>query len=464
MNAEQYTLLVVDDNEMNRDMLSRRLERKGYRVQTAIDGLHALESVGKGGIDLVLLDIMMPGMTGIEVLQALREQHSSTELPIIMVSAKDESEDVVEALELGANDYVTKPIDFPIVLARVHTQLRMRDTSKARDRAAATANADVTLAGVGPSAVVAAKYLLENKLGSGNFGTVYRARHIGLDHPVALKILQSSVMPSSEAVVRFQREGISACRISHPNAVSVLDFGVTTTGVAYLAMELLEGVTLTEELKQKGQLSVSRTGEIVLPICDVLAEAHAAGIIHRDIKPPNIFLHRGRGREVVKVLDFGIAKLVGDSWGAENMTMTMEGNLLGTPAYMAPERLSNHPYDGRADVYGLAILTYQMLAGRPPFTGTDPMAIAMQHITAPPPPLSEFVVDLPMAVEAVVMQALRKNPVERPDAAEFGRLFAQAAAASGSPIPVERPVVVDELPTLRRPAIDVDAREGKSQG
>ena len=116
-------------------------------------------------------------------------------------------------------------------------------------------------------------------------------------------------------------------------------------------------------------MSVKRMGEILLPICDVLAKAHFAGVVHRDIKPPNIFLHHGPAGEIVKVLDFGIAKLVGDAAGSEYMTMTLEGDLLGTPAYMAPERLSNRPYDGRADVYGVGVMAYQMLTGVLPFSG-----------------------------------------------------------------------------------------------
>ena len=321
---------------------------------------------------------------------------------------------------------------------------------RATVKSGALAGRSATPSEVGPSTVIAGKYLLESKLGSGSFGAVYRARHISLDHPVALKILQCNVTASAEAVARFRQEGISACRINHPNAVSVIDFGVTATGVAYLEMELLEGASLLEELRDKGPMSVSRMGEIVLPICDVLAKAHLAGIVHRDIKPSNIFLHHGPAGEIVKVLDFGIAKLVGDAAGSEYMTMTLEGDLLGTPAYMAPERLSSRPYDGRADVYGVGIMTYQMLTGVLPFTGADPMAIAMQHMNATPPPLRDRLPHLPAAVESLVMLALAKDPGERPTAAEFGRQFGDAAAGAGAPLEpaAHRPIPVDELPTL----------------
>ncbi len=229
-------------------MLSRRLSRKGYQVKTASNGHEALKMIENGAFDLILLDIMMPGLNGIEVLKILRQKYSTAELPIIMATAKDRSEDVVEALELGANDYVTKPIDFPVVLARVTAHLRQKVAAAPKKEQSPTPQE------IGPGVVLAEKYLLEDKLGTGSFGTVYRAKHTSLQQAVAIKVLQTSLAPASEALARFRREGISACRVRHPNAVSVLDFGITATGVAYLVMELLEGRSLAEELKEKGPL------------------------------------------------------------------------------------------------------------------------------------------------------------------------------------------------------------------
>ena len=301
--------------------------------------------------------------------------------------------------------------------------------------------------------MLAGKYRIESKLGAGAFGVVYRATHMALDHPVAVKILQHNVLLSddrSDALARFRREGISTCRVNHPNAVTVIDFGVTDNGVAYLVMELLEGKTLAESLKENGTFSPSRCLEILAPICSVLEEAHASGVVHRDIKPANIFLHGIRGEEIVKVLDFGIAKLVGSA-SDEHATMTMEGSLLGTPAYMAPERVANKVYDGRADVYSVGVMLYQMLVGHPPFKAQDPVALAVQQMNATPPPPRDINPDMPPAVEAVVLEALVKDPDLRPTAALLAQRFASAVAISQSPDSHEaRTTAGLEDPTNRR--------------
>ena len=221
MNPGDGKILVVDDNEVNRDMLSRRLKHRGFDVETAANGKEALKLVDAGNYDLILLDIMLPILDGLEVLRILRQTYPANELPIIMAAAKDRSEDVVEALELGANDYVTKPIDFPVALARVQSHLRQKFSSNPKGPKLAEAAPQE----IGTGAVLADKYQLEELLGTGNFGAVYKAMHLNLQRSVAIKVLQTSMAPTSEALARFQREGILACRVEHPNAVSVMDFG-----------------------------------------------------------------------------------------------------------------------------------------------------------------------------------------------------------------------------------------------
>jgi eukaryotic-like serine/threonine-protein kinase len=309
------------------------------------------------------------------------------------------------------------------------------------------------------------KYRLEAKIGLGGFGAVYRATHLGLNRPVAVKILHSNVQNASpENLERFRQEGISACSVAHPNAVSVLDFGVTTDSYAYLVMELLNGHSLSDELQEKSRLSILRCAEILPPVCDVLTEAHLSGIIHRDIKPDNIFLHRTRRTEIVKVLDFGIAKLIRSQSERSGKSLTATGILMGTPEYMAPERIRNKTYDGRSDVYSLGVILYQMLCGRLPFESPegDFVAVMWMQVNDAPPPLQLFNPDIPPAVERVVLQALEKSPDRRPTAEElaynflnvvqesapesesnaFGRIFRPAGSSS----PPELESLVPEHP------------------
>jgi serine/threonine protein kinase len=214
-----------------------------------------------------------------------------------------------------------------------------------------------------PGTILDGKYRLETKIGEGGFGAVYQALHIELNRPVAVKIfrpLASNI--TEESLKRFRLEGVSACRINHPNAISILDSGVSSKGIAYLVMELLQGHSLAEELQKKWKLTPARCAEIVIPVCNVLARAHEARIIHRDIKPDNIYLHQTKDGEVVKVVDFGIAKLLDETTNS-SIKVSITAGFIGTPEYMSPERLNNLPCDGKADVYSLGITLYQMLSG-----------------------------------------------------------------------------------------------------
>lgn len=431
MENTDYTLLVVDDVEENRDMLSRRLQRRGFNVLTADGGKSALDRIAAEPIDLVLLDIMMPDVDGIEVLRQVRENYDQAALPVIMQTAKSDATDVVEALDLGANDYVTKPINFPVVLARVQSHLRSKVA------AVTTRLSDEPGPGeLGPGVVLAGKYRIEEPIGEGTFGAVYRARHVDLDDDVAVKVLQKNVT-AGESLERFRREGVSACRIKHPNAVAVSDFGVSERGVAYLVMEFLRGEPLSDVLKKDGAMAPRRVNEILQPVLDVLAEAHEGDLVHRDIKPENIFLQDTPRGEVVKVLDFGIAKLAGDTVAQENLTA--EGFVLGTPAYIAPERLTGHPYDGRSDVYSTGIMIFYMLTGRLPYVvrGGDAMSLLMQHVHDEMPRMADVLGEAPGVLEEVIASATAKNAPERPDARSLAnRLQAAVEALKSADAPL----------------------------
>lgn len=264
------------------------------------------------------------------------------------------------------------------------------------------------------------KYRLEEKIGSGGFGAVYRAKHLLMNRAVAVKILRPTAgNDTQEMFDRFRLEGISASRIEHVNTVAILDFGVSRAGIAYLVMELLDGLSLAKELRVKNKIPPWRCLEILLPVANVLAEAHALGIVHRDIKPDNIFLHQSKDGEIIKLVDFGIAKMFAPD---EDVNLhTLEGDVMGTPAYMPPERIRNKPYDGRADIYSLGVLFYEMLCGELPFVSFDgsQIAMAMMHITQEPESLRVLNPAVPEEFEQLVLSMLQKNPEKRPAAREL---------------------------------------------
>ena len=277
-----------------------------------------------------------------------------------------------------------------------------------------------------PGHVLDDKYRIAEKIGSGGFGTVYRGEHILLHHPVAIKVFRPAVgRDGAESMERFRLEGISACRVNHPNAVTVLDFDVSAGSLAYLVMELLEGHSLAHQLKSQGKLPPARAAEIACAVCDALAQAHAAGIVHRDIKPSNVFLHGTNGDQVVKVIDFGIAKLTDPAEVPGAGTNTLSGMFLGTPAYMAPERVFDLPYDGRADVYAVGVMIYEMVSGRLPFqtTGGGHMALMRMHAIEEPPELTAVAPDAHPALDLAVKRAMAKEPEHRPTAAELGGML-----------------------------------------
>jgi serine/threonine protein kinase/ligand-binding sensor domain-containing protein len=304
-----------------------------------------------------------------------------------------------------------------------------------------------------PGTTLDGKYELGAQIGAGGFGAVFEAQHLNLNRPVAVKVFRpASGNDSIDALKRFRQEGVSACRVVHPNAVAVLDSGVSDDGIAYIVMELLRGRSLTEDLRQSKRLSSKRCIEIAVPVCEALAAAHAEGVVHRDVKPDNIFLHQGKDGEVVKVVDFGIAKLIGVNSAELTETANEFGVIVGTALYMAPERFNNQPYDGKSDVYSVGVMLYQMLTGKTPFVPNDGgvVGLAMMHLKQPPPMPRTLAPDLPCELENLVLQALSKDPERRPTALELARhLLAVSHSALGAPTPRTPPTQqIENAPTL----------------
>jgi eukaryotic-like serine/threonine-protein kinase len=251
--------------------------------------------------------------------------------------------------------------------------------------------------------ILAGRYRLVRLIDRGGMAEVWEGKDEILDRPVAIKVLHPRLAGDDEFQERFRLEAVAAARLAHPNVVATFDTGIDG-GVAYIVMELVAGRTLREVLRDEGALPIAKAVAIAAAVADALHYAHQAGIVHRDVKPGNILIGQD-GR--VKVTDFGIAK------AASGRDLTQSGALLGTAKYLAPEQVSGQPQDGRSDVYGLGVVLYEMLRGKPPFTGDTDMAIAYQQAHAEPPKLRPLRPDVSRRLEDVVLKAIAKSPDQR---------------------------------------------------
>ncbi len=286
--------------------------------------------------------------------------------------------------------------------------------------------------------IIANKLRIEELVGTGGMGVVYRATHLGLHIPVAVKVLHGELQRDLDFCRRFQAEALAASRLDHPNLTRVLDFGQEPDGLVYIAMEFLDGVDLRTELARRQPFALARIVDLLSQVCAGLSHVHARGIVHRDLKPDNLLLvagHNDEGQaiEVAKVCDFGIALMRGAS----------AQELVGTPEYMSPEQCAGEELDARSDVYACGVLAYEMATGRTPFEGQSHAAIFNLHMhVAPTPPSKVRPVDA--RLEAIILKALAKDPSERQQSARELRHELRSLL----PTPVPKP---DRLPAAPSP-------------
>lgn len=292
------------------------------------------------------------------------------------------------------------------------------------------------------------RYEVHSLIGKGGMGAVYKARQPAVQRDIALKVLLEEFVQNETIVKRFYQEALAASRLNHPNTIKIYDFGQSEDGVLYIAMEYLQGKSLQQVLAQyKSGLPPKRAIYIMRQVCKSLAEAHRAGIIHRDLKPDNIFLTDIQGeQDFVKVLDFGVAKL--KEYEGKEGTLTQAGMIFGTPKYMSPEQARSGELDARSDVYALGVILYELVAGRTPFGGDNPLSILIAHVNEQPKPFEALnpPVEVHPALAAVIFKALAKHPDGRhPDVDSLlGELEAVDELLEGA----DWAEVADRLPQL----------------
>jgi DNA-binding response OmpR family regulator len=483
-------ILVVDDLEDNRAVLERRLRRQGHTVVSATGGHAALDLLGRERFDLVLLDVLMPDLDGLAVLERLKSNPATRDIPVIMISALDDVASVVRCIERGAEDHLSKPFDPVLLRARISAclekkrlrdieleylqevrrviqaataveagsyeagtlaavaqrgdelgrlarvfdamanQVRARET-RLRDQVEALRReieeAKHTTRKATPHEVpnlptgqlFAGRYEILEEIGSGGMGMVYRAFDRELEEQVAIKTLRPELLRDPALVERFKTEIRLARHISDKHVVRTHDLG-ERDGVYYLTMEYVEGMTVRELLDTRGRLGVGPALAIATQLCQSLVAAHEEGVIHRDIKPQNLLLD---ATGMLKVMDFGIARLAGGSSG-----LTEVGMLVGTPSYMAPEQLLTESFDERIDLYAVGVVLFECLTGRLPFEANSAVALIAKLIREEPPAPETLNPEIPPALAALVLRLLAKEPEQRPaSAAELGRLLGELA-------------------------------------
>jgi eukaryotic-like serine/threonine-protein kinase len=283
-------------------------------------------------------------------------------------------------------------------------------------------------------------YRLEEKLGEGGMGEVWRARHRMLARPAAIKLIRPSVAGharpgvSEEAIRRFEREAQVIARLRSPHTVELFDFGIAADGAFYYVMELLDGLDADSLLRRFGPIPPERAVFLLRQVCHSLSEAQSCGLVHRDIKPANIFLCRyGEEYDFVKVLDFGIVGTTPDPADTNRPALTQENAVQGTPAFIAPEQAMGTSVDGRADIYAVGCVAYWLLTGQFVFRAETPMGLLLQHAqTVPTPPSARTDLPIPRALDDLVLSCLAKDPADRPQSArELSLRLGEVEGASG---------------------------------
>jgi len=473
-------ILVVDDQEDNRAVLERRLRRQGHTVASAAGGHSALDMLGRGRFDLVLLDVMMPDLDGLAVLERMKADAATRDIPVIMISALDDVASVVRCIERGAEDHLSKPFDPVLLRARISSCLekkRLRDAEldylkdvgrviqaatdmeggsyqsgglaeiaqrgdelgrlarvfdemadQIRAREARLQNqVDALRREIGEARqtsrqampreapalatgeLFAGRFEILEEIGSGGMGMVYRALDRELGDQVALKMLLPELVRDRSLVERFKSEIRLARHISSKHVVRTHDIG-ERDGVYFLTMEYVEGITVRELLDTRGKLGVAPTLAIASQLAYSLVAAHGQGVIHRDIKPQNLLLDASG---VLKVMDFGVARLAGATSG-----LTEVGMSVGTPTYMAPEQMLGEEFDARVDLYATGVVLFECLLGRVPFEANSAVALIAKVLSEPAPVPAALDPGIPQPLSDLVVRLLAKEPEARPANAE----------------------------------------------
>jgi CheY-like chemotaxis protein len=400
-------ILLVEDYQDLAESLRKRLMMEKHSVEIAHAGSKAQHLIDTRVFDLIILDWDLPEKDGIDICREFRGRGGET--PIIMLTGKSEINSKTEGFEAGADDYLTKPFHPAELCARVKALLKRHSASHS---VAPNVTSTQVLTG-GQQSLIGAdldeKLEIISLIGEGAMGFVYKAKHKLLNKIVAVKVLQPRLTQNPQSLGRFQQEAKAIAALDHQNIIKLYDFSVSPGGLFYIVTEYIEGLSLAQAIRKLGPLPVDRCLPIFMQTADGLSHAHGKGIIHRDIKPSNLMLVPSTSFEILKILDFGLAKSCDN--GENAMQLTQTGEVFGSPLYMSPEQCKGSPLDHRTDIFSLGCVMFEALTGQAPYI-EESILMTMYKRTAEPAPRMRDVaptLNIPKEVELVVQTALQRD-------------------------------------------------------
>lgn len=397
MQVSNGRILLVEDHPEFGVAVKSFLEDKDFQVEHCESVADANQRIRTSEFDLLIFDVDLPDGTGFDLCQAFRDNGGLT--PVLMMTARSTVEDKEAGLDAGADDYITKPFSMRELATRVKAILRrVNDYSKSKSEVE-----------FHPGNVISQRYKLLGRVGEGGMASIWSALDLTMCREVVLKVLHANLSRAEVQLARFQQESRLLAQLCHPNIVAVYDAGTLENGVPFMVMEYIRGESVGDVLFREGSLAVAPVLQILIQVCRGLEAAHEADIVHRDLKPDNIIIQDNLERsDAVKIVDFGIARFMNS-----DRRLTRTEAVIGTTAYLSPEHLFDLPVDGRADIYALGIIMFELLIGEPPFTGETPESVMLKHITDPPPVMSTKRLDLDASLDAIVARTLQKAPERR---------------------------------------------------
>lgn len=424
---DKHCILIADDDFLTLKILKKALQDLDCEIITAQDGQEALSLCVEKSPSLIISDWHMPVLDGIGLFLQIKNSPHTNHIPFIFLTTSDDEEVKIALLETGVEDYWNKPFNVREIAIRTKKLLsRLGSPQQARQPNSINISEE-------PSQTVKTPRILNNKykllepLGQGGMGVVYLAYDETRGKNVALKILRHEYVSNIIEVRRFAREAAAAMRIKHPHVIETYEYGIVPSGQAYIVMEVLSGCSLMSYLMKNIFVSVTWAVKVMSQVCLGISAAHQQGVIHRDLKPNNIFLLNNLGdskeNPYVKVLDFGIAFLQSATDGtepdsSESERLTDPNIIVGTPEYMSPEQIRKREVNKETDIYSLGIIFYEIICGQVPFVGSD-VDVLIAHINAQPTPISQKVRGLDPTLANLIMKMLSKEPEARPSLEEI---------------------------------------------